>query len=122
MFFILAIATDRKVGLVRKRREERDSMMIFRSRHLGSVFSCEFIPLTRSLCIQPQFHRWRTRRKIGKPDVVPVLGCKLTLRHSSWRTANGSDPKSFSFCSFTPQPNDTDCHNALLLGCPKLSI
>src|SRR5690348_10822980 len=99
MRFILAIATDRKAALVRERCEQCDGVTILRSRHFGSILFREPGPLRWSFGIQPQFHRRHARCQVREPNVVPILGRELAFRHTSWRTANGSDSKSFALDS-----------------------
>ena len=95
MGFVLAVTTDREIGLAREGREQFDGMTVFRRRHLGPILFDKPRPLSRSFRLQSELHRRQAGREIRKPDVIPVLRGKLRLGDTARRTAHGANAQAF---------------------------
>lgn len=75
--FVLAVAADRKVGMMGQRGEQLESVVVLWSRHFLPVLPDERRPPGWSLGCLSELHSLVTRRKVGEPHVVPVLRCEL---------------------------------------------
>jgi hypothetical protein len=89
--FILAVAPDREIALMRKERQQIKRSADFWSSHLGSVFLDESSPQGGRTCNLPELHSFSARSEIRKPHVVPILRSELGLWHPPWRTTHSSD-------------------------------
>src|SRR5688572_20254382 len=108
--FLLAIAADGKVAAVRQRGQQLDIVTRLWLRHLRSVLLHERRPLSRGARAQTLLQRLCARRKIGKPDIVPVPRCELRPGHTTRRTPHGTDPQPFTRLARAAQAYDTHAH------------
>src|SRR4051794_10939547 len=81
MRLVLAIAADREISLVGERGEEVEGVPRRRLVHLGAEAAQERLPFLRRPCRLGARHEIGAGRKIGVPDVEPVIRGIALLAH-----------------------------------------
>jgi len=119
-FLMFAIAAHRKLRRVGKDRQQLQIVPGLGLRHLRPVLPLKSRPLRwRHHCVS-EFHRSHRRSEIRKPNVVPVLGRKLSLRHTPRRPTYRTDSGAFSGCARTSQTDNANAHGSMIF--PKRII
>src|SRR3954453_14684418 len=103
MRFILAIAANGKIRMMRQRGQKLDSVAVLWCGHFSAVLFYKLPPLGRRRRLLRDFHCPEARSQVRKPHIIPVLRCELRLRHTPWRTSNGSDAQTLILCSLSAQ-------------------
>ena len=113
MGFVLAVAPDGQVGLVRQPREQLDQMPRLGRGHLLAVRPGESCPTLGGPRVgeRPRDQVWR-RRKLGKPDIEVVSGREVFLPDSAGWPAHGSDPEAFRWQARRAESDDVNCHGS----------
>lgn len=110
---VFAIATHREARLPGKSRQQIERSAVFGSRHLGPIALHESTPLALGLGTEAQLDRLRRRRKVRKPNVVPVARGKLGLRDAARRPPHRTDAQPLVRDSVSAQTNDPNGHESL---------
>ncbi len=108
-----AIAAHRKICMVRQRSKKIKRPAVRWSSHLGPVFSSECRPFALGRGVLPQFDRFRTWRKIRKPDVVPVLRGVVGFGNATRGPPNRADPEALAASPGGAEPNNANGHSQL---------
>src|SRR4029453_18059329 len=111
---ILAIASDREVGVMGQLRQQCDGLRGVRLTHLGPILPRESVPPRRGIRLLTKLQRGGARCKRRIPDVVPVLAREFGLGHAARRSSDGADAESFIGPSRRAEANDAYRHGPRL--------
>ena len=111
--FVLAVAADGEVGVVRKGGEGVEEAAGIGFGHFGFVALREARPgfgiVERGL---HGAEEGGAGREVREPDVVPVVLRKPGLRDAARRPPDSSQSHSFIGSSGCAESNDSDCHGS----------
>lgn len=94
--FILAVAADREIGVLRQSGEQIKQSPGMRAAHFGAVTAHEMCPLGFAGSVQTDTDGLCARGKVRAPHVVPVLRRELALGHAPRRAAHGTDSRTLA--------------------------
>jgi len=113
---VVAIASHRKIGPMRKRGQEIEELSSVRRLHFRPELPLKRGPrffVVRSFSF---FQKLLTGREIGQPNVVKIALGIFRLRHSPGRSANGAEPQTLLSLARRTKLYDGDCHDGSYQG------
>src|SRR4051812_12059276 len=94
--FVLAIAADGKIRVMRQGREDVERLARVRRGHLRAVLAREGLPLRVAFGRHAELERGCARREHRVPDVVEIPPGELAFRHAAWRATHGAEARAFT--------------------------
>src|SRR5258708_1100533 len=110
--FILAVAAEREICVVRQCCQHLDGARCIGLRHLGPVALGKACPLRGVAGLPSELHRLDARCQVGIPNVVPVPTGELRLRNATRWSPHRTDSRPFSGRSLAAKPDDSNCQTA----------
>jgi len=93
---VLAVAAERKVGLVRERGEKVQQARGFWRSHLRPEFALEHPPRFGVVRVERERDEPLARRERRHPDVIEIALGEIRFGHAARRTAHGTESDAFA--------------------------
>src|SRR3954466_13063642 len=110
VFLVLAVAAQRKIGVLRQHSEHVERLAGRRRVHLRAELAEERGPFPFRLCGLGGLHEVRARREHGEPYVVVVATRELRLRGAAGWTTDGAEARAFIGGARGSESDDANGH------------
>src|SRR5262245_61731918 len=109
---VLAVAADRKVGVMRERRQRVEQVDRRGLAHLGTETAGESRPPARIVAIDAA-HQRQAWRQFRQPDVVVIAPGEFALRHAARRATHCAEACALATHAGAAESHDCETHWAL---------